>query len=90
MPAKKRKRPRPAARPAQGGRSARPVRPPQEAGGGRRPELYDYQNPNPSPAYRGGGMYRDNTVEFPTGRTRPPARAGGQARPARPAAQTII
>ena len=89
MPAKKRKRPRPAARPAQGGRpgSARPVRPPQEAGGGRRPELYDYQNPNPSPAYRGGGMYRDNTVEFPTGRTRPPARAGGQARPARPAAR---
>ena len=56
MPAKKRKRPRPAARPAQGGRpgSARPVRPPQEAGGGRRPERYDYQNPNPSPAYRGG------------------------------------
>ena len=48
MPAKKRRRTRQAARPAGQARrpdGARPGRPPLEVSGGRRPELYDYQNP---------------------------------------------
>ena len=80
MPAKKRRRTRQAARPAGQARrpdGARPGRPPLEVGGGRRPELYDYQNPQ-SASYGYGG-YRDNTVEFPAGRTRPAAE-----RPQRP------
>ena len=80
MPAKKRRRTRQAARPAGQARrpdGARPGRPPLEVGGGRRPELYDYQNPQ-SASYGYGG-YRDNTVEFPAGRTRPTAE-----RPQRP------
>ena len=84
MPAKRRRRPGQAARPAQ--RQSRPEqarqgRPPLEVSS-RRPELYDYQRPQGSPySYN---PYRDNTVEFPTGRTRPTARPEGQrARPAR-------
>ena len=80
MPAKKRRRTRQAARPAGQARrpdGARPGRPPLEVGGGRRPELYDYQNPQ-SASYGYGG-YRDNTLEFPAGRTRPAAE-----RPQRP------
>lgn len=80
MPAKKRKRTGPSGRPAAGQvrRPAqnRPSRPPLEVSGGRRPELYDYQNPAPS--YHVGGGYRDNTVQFPTGQTRP---SGQRPRP---------
>ena len=82
MPAKKRRRTRQAARPAGQARrpdGARPGRPPLEVGGGRRPELYDYQNPQ-SASYGYGG-YRDNAVEFPAGRTRPAAER--QQRPSR-------
>lgn len=80
MPAKKRKRTGQPARPAAGQArrpaQARPSRPPLEVSGGRRPELYDYQNPSPS--YHVGGGYRDNTVQFPTGQARQTARPAGQ------------
>ena len=87
MPAKKRKRTgqpvRPAAGQARRPAQSRPSRPPLEVSGGRRPALYDVENPTPS--YHVGGGYRDNTVQFPTGQARPSARPANQRRP-RPAA----
>ena len=80
MPAKKRKRTgqpvRPAAGQARRPAQSRPSRPPLEVSGGRRPALYDVENPAPS--YHVGGGYRDNTVQFPTGQARPSARPANQ------------
>ena len=87
MPAKKRKRTgqpvRPAAGQARRPAQSRPSRPPLEVSGGRRPALYDVENPAPS--YHVGGGYRDNTVQFPTGQARPANRRPSGQRP-RPAA----